>query len=97
MKPPRTTITVAVSLLLACTHPAVRDLGNGRHSLTAVAPSGGYAGSHEEAVERANEFCGRARQTAVIESFADSPGIGALGEHTSSAVFTCTAPHVLHF
>lgn len=93
----RFAVTVAVALMLGCAHVAVRDLGEGRHALTAVASSGGYAGSHEEAVERANEFCGYSRQTAVIERFDDSPAIGSQGEHTSSAVFTCAAPPVLRF
>ncbi len=88
---------VAVSLVLACNHLEVRDLGNGHHSLTAVASSGGYAGSHEEAVEEANAFCGHSGQTAVIDRFEDAPALGPLGEHTSSAVFTCAAPAVLDF
>ncbi len=88
---------VAVSLVLGCTHVDVRDIGYGRHSLTAVASSGGYAGSHEEAIEEANAFCGHSGQTAVIDRFEDSPALGPLGEHTSSAVFTCAAPAVLHF
>ena len=93
----RSAITVAVALMMDCAHVAVRDLGEGRHALTAVASSGGYAGSHEEAVEEANEFCRRSRQTAVIERFEDSPAIGPQGEHTSNAVFTCAAPPVLRF
>ncbi len=87
----------AVFLLAACAHVQVQDMGNGRHSLTAVSPSGGFAGSHEEAVERANDYCGRSRQRAVIESFDDRPGVGPNGEHTSSLVFTCAPPAALHF
>jgi hypothetical protein len=83
--------------MLGCAHTAVRDLDDGRHVLTAVASSGGYSGSHEEAIEQANEFCAHSRQTAVIERFDDSPAIGPQGEHTSSAVFSCAAPAVLHF
>jgi len=90
-------ILCSMLLLAACAHLDVLDMGNGRHSLTAVSPSGGYAGSHEEAVERANEFCGRSRQGAVIEGFEDKPGVGPLGEHTSSIVFSCAAPKELHF
>jgi hypothetical protein len=90
-------IAAVVSLVLGCAHSTVRDLGDGRHALTAVASSGGYAGSHEEAVEEANEFCRHSRQTAVIDRFDDSPVLGPLGEHTSSTVFTCAAPAVLHF
>jgi hypothetical protein len=87
----------AVLLLTACAQLQVQDLGNGRHSLTAVSPSGGYAGSHEEAVELANDYCGKSRQRAVIERFDDEPGVGPNGEHTSGLVFSCAPPAALHF
>jgi hypothetical protein len=87
----------ALLLLAACAHVDVRDMGNGRHSLVAVSHSGGYYGSHEEAFELANDYCSRHRQTAVIENFEDKPGAGPQGEHTSTLVFTCGAPKVLHF
>ena len=93
----RAALAAAAVLVLGCAHETVRDLGDGRHALTAVASSGGYAGSHEQAVDEANEFCRHSQQTAVIERFEDSPTLGPLGEHTSSAVFTCAAPAVLHF
>jgi hypothetical protein len=93
----RAAILFAVLFLAGCTHLDVVDMGSGRHALTAVSPSGGYAGSHEEAVELANDYCGKSRQTAVIEGFDDKPGVGPLGEHTSSVVFTCAAPTQLHF
>lgn len=88
---------VAALLLAACAHVEVQDVGNGRHSLLAVSPSGGYYGSHEEAVELANDYCSRFHQTAVIESFDDKPGVGPQGEHTSRVVFACSAPKTLHF
>jgi hypothetical protein len=89
---------IGLLLLSACaTHADVQDVGNGRHSLVAVSPSGGYSGSHEEAVELANDYCSRVRQTAVIEAFDDKPGVGPAGEHTSSVVFSCAAPEALHF
>jgi hypothetical protein len=94
----RVTSLIALLLLGACaTHANVQDLGNGRHSLVAVSSSGGYHGSHEEAVERANDYCSRLRQTAVIEGFDDRPVVGPEGEHTSSMVFTCAPPKALHF
>jgi hypothetical protein len=89
---------IALLLLAACaTRATVQDVGNERHSLVAVSPSGGYQGSHEEGVELANDYCSRLRQTAVIEGFHDKPGVGPEGEHTSSVVFTCAAPKALHF
>jgi hypothetical protein len=93
----RAAILLGVLLLSGCTHLDVVDMGDGRHALSAVSPSGGYDGSHEEAVELANQYCGKSRQTAVIEGFDDQPGVGALGEHTSRIVFTCAAPRDLHF
>jgi hypothetical protein len=93
----RSAFAVAVSLMLGCAHVVVHDRDDGRHALTAVASSGGYSGSHEEAIEEANDFCAHARHTAVIERFEDSPVIGPQGEHTSSAVFSCAAPPVLRF
>jgi hypothetical protein len=91
-----------ISLLVAgalgaCAHSQVQDLGDGRHLITALSPSGGYYGSHEEALEEANDFCAKTRQTAAIDHFEDLPGAGPAGQHTSTMVFTCTAPAVLHF
>jgi hypothetical protein len=89
---------VVLPLLLAgCAHTAVTDMGNGRHLLTATAPSGGYAGSREEAVEEANQFCGRNRQAAVTDGFYDKTELGAAGEHTSTILFRCAAPPALSF
>jgi len=89
---------IALLLLAACaTHVNVQDAGNGRHSLVAVSPSGGYDGSHEEGVELANDYCSRLRQTAVIERFDDKPGVGPEGEHASNVVFSCTVPKALQF
>jgi hypothetical protein len=93
----RAAAVFAVLLLTACAHVEVQDLGSGRYLLNAISPSGGFAGSHEAAVEQANDFCGRHRQTAVIASFDDKPGLGPRGEHTSGLVFTCAAPEALHF
>jgi hypothetical protein len=91
-------LSVSVALLLAaCAHLEVQDLGDGRHSLVAVSSSGGYYGSHEEAFERATDYCSRYHQTAVIESFDDKPGVGLQGEHTSRLVFTCAEPKTLQF
>jgi hypothetical protein len=86
-----------VLLLVACAHLQVQDLGSGRHSLVAVSTSGGYYGSHEEAVELANDYCARYHQTAVVESFDDEPGVGLQGEHTSRLTFTCAERKTLQF
>ena len=86
-------------LLGACAHTTVpvQDLSNGQHSLTATAVSGGTDGSHEEAVEEANDYCRRSGQQAVIGSFYDKAEVGAQGEHTSTIIFSCSAPKTLHF
>jgi hypothetical protein len=80
-----------------CAHIDVQDMGSGQHSLTAVSASGGFYGSHEEAVERANDFCRRSGQQAVIDGFFDKSASGPNGEHTSSVIFNCAAPQHLQF
>jgi hypothetical protein len=89
--------SVAVLALAACAHTAVQDLGSGRHALTAMSPSGGYYGSHEEAVEEANAFCARASQQAQVDGFYDKPELGPQGEHTSSIFFHCGLTTPLRF
>lgn len=93
----RATLGALVFLLLGCAHVEVVDMGHGRHSLTASAPSGGHYGSREEAVERANEFCRRSGQAAVADGFYDKPETGPQGEHTSTILFRCAAPTTLQF
>ncbi len=80
-------------LLFGCarTHTDVLDLGVGRHSLNATAPSGGFYGSHEAAVELANDFCGKSQQQPVIDGFYDKAEIPPDGAHTSSIFFRCAA------
>ena len=94
MKP---VLTAALVLLAGCTHLAVQDMDNGQHTLTATADSGGVSGSHEEAVEQANDYCGKNGQQAVIGSFYDRSAPGPKGEHASTIIFSCAAPRVLHF
>jgi hypothetical protein len=90
--------TLAMILLLAgCAHADVRDAGNGMHSVTDTAAWGGYTGSHEENIEQANDFCSKSGQQAVIESFADKPGVGPKGQQTSTLVFGCAARPVLQY
>jgi hypothetical protein len=93
----RAPMIAACAVVAACTHIPVADLGDGRHSVTATSPSGGYSGSHEEVIEQANDYCHRWHQSAVLDVFQDQPGVGPRGEHTSSLVFRCAAPLVLHF
>ena len=90
-------ILAGILVLVGCAHVPVQDMGHGRHSLTATADTGGFAGSREEAIELANDYCARAGQQALIDGFYDKSGIGPLGEHTSSILFRCTVPKALHF
>lgn len=90
-------LATVVALLAGCTHAPVQDMSNGQHSLSATAPSGGFDGSREEAIEAANDFCQRSGQQAVIDGFYDKSALGPLGEHTSSIIFRCAPPHTLHF
>jgi len=94
----RAVLAAVVVLVAGCTHhPQVQEMGNGQHSLTATAPSGGFDGSREEAIEEANDFCHRSGQQPVIDGFYDKSALGPLGEHTSSIIFRCGPPHTLHF
>jgi hypothetical protein len=91
-------VLAAAVLLGGCAHNGVQDMGHGQHSLTAgSAFGGGYAGSHEEAIQQANSFCGRSGQQAVIGGFYDKSGLGPLGEHYSTIIFNCAAAPTLHF
>jgi hypothetical protein len=76
--------------LLGCSHLRVQELGDGRYSLTVATPSAGSAGSHEQAVDEADEYCARSSQSAVVESFDDQPA-GLEGQHATRVIFTCTA------
>lgn len=93
----RAVTLLAAVALAGCAHPSVQDMRNGQHSLTATAPSGGFSGSREEAIERANAYCARSGQQAVLEGFYDKPQLGAAGEHSSSLIFSCAGPQRLHF
>jgi hypothetical protein len=90
-------LAAIAALLIGCTHSRVQDMGSGQHSLSATAPSGGFDGSREEAIEEANDFCHKSGQQAVIDGFYDKSALGPLGEHTSSIIFRCGPPHTLHF
>jgi hypothetical protein len=74
---------------VACGHVPVQELGDGRYSLTVVAASEGYAGSREQAVEAADDYCARSRQSVVVESFDDKPAAGLEGKHATSVTFRC--------
>ena len=86
-------ILTASLVLMACEHqPPVQDMGKGQHSLTASSSTAGYYGSHEEAVEEANDYCAHSGQRAVTAGFYDKSQVGPHGEHTTSIIFTCAAP-----
>jgi len=87
------TALAATMLLAGCAHqPPVQDMGSGQHSLTASSSTAGYYGSREEAVEQANDYCGKSGQRAVTAGFFDKAEIGPHGEHTTSIIFTCAPP-----
>jgi hypothetical protein len=94
---PALVLCAACAAAAACTHLDVQDLGHGRYSLTSTAPSGGFYGSREAAVEQANEFCRRHGEAAVTDGFYDKSGAGPEGEHTSSIFFRCASPQPLRF
>ena len=87
-----------LAVLCGCVHSPVpvQDMGNGQYSLSASSESGGVEGGRESAVERANAYCGRSGQQPVIASFYDHGTVGVRGS-TSTIIFSCAAPRVLHF
>jgi hypothetical protein len=87
----------ALILCAGCHHLNVQDLQNGQHSVTATSPSGGYSGSREETIERANEYCAKRSQQAVLDGFFDKSDLGPKGEHTSSLIFSCGPRTKLEF
>ncbi|MGB6602961.1 MAG: hypothetical protein WA747_15690 [Steroidobacteraceae bacterium] len=89
--------SAALAVVIGCAHTNVQDLGQGRYSLTATAPSGGFDGSREAAVEDANEFCKRQGAAAVTDGFYDKSGVGPHGERTTSILFRCAVPQPLRF
>jgi hypothetical protein len=93
----RAAAAAAVLLLAACAHTDVTDMGQGRYSLTADAPSGGFSGSHEAAIERANDFCGQQGRAAVTDGFYDHSVLAADGTHSSTILFRCAARQALKF
>jgi len=82
---------LAPLITLGCSHIPVQELGDGRYSLTVVTPSEGFAGSHEQALEEADDYCARSRQSAVVQSFDDKPAVGLEGKHATSVTFRCAA------
>lgn len=92
----KTAMLASLLPLVGCAHTShVQDLGNGLHSVTASANWGGYTGSREETIARANDFCANSKQTVAIEGFEDKPGVSAKGEQTSTLSFKCAARPVL--
>lgn len=75
-------------LLAGCAHsPDVLEMGAGSYSLTGEAHSNCPAGSREEAVDQAKDYCERRHQKPQIESFDDK--IEGPLRCTSSIVFRC--------
>jgi hypothetical protein len=97
LPPVRTALFLSLLMLAGCHHPQVLNMQNGQHSITATAPSGGFSGSREQAIEQANDYCAHAHQQAELAGFFDKSELGAKGEHTSTLIFNCVAPHKLQF
>ena len=97
LPPARATLCLSLVILTGCHHPQVVNMQNGQHSITATAPSGGFSGSRELAIEQANDYCAHARQQPELDGFFDKSELGPNGEHTSTLIFNCVAPHTLQF
>jgi hypothetical protein len=77
----------ALAALTACASEAVTDIGGGSYTVTGSSARG-VAVAREEAVELANEYCGKTGQKAVVQTFSDMPP-QPLVKPTSSITFRC--------
>jgi hypothetical protein len=80
-------LVIALLGVAGCASTAVLDIGNGAYSLT-VHSQRSLDSSREEAVDDANEACGKQQKHAVITSFEDIPPQAWSG-YTTSVTFTC--------
>ena len=84
-------LIICLLMLSACASKVI-DAGAGRYSVTASSTKGLVA-ARDRAEKLANLFCARSGQRAVIQSFDDQRLAGAVGDPTSSVVFTCGVPN----
>ncbi len=85
-------LLLTLLLLSACSGQPVADVSHGRHSLTASSTHGVLA-ARDRAEKLANRYCARTGQAAVVEGFDDKTLGGAIGDPTTSVVFTCGTPN----
>ena len=84
-------LLICLLMLSACASN-VMGAGAGRYSVTASSTKGVLA-ARDRAEKLANRYCARSGQRAVVESFDDQRLGGAVGDPTSSVVFSCGAPN----
>lgn len=84
----RKAVLCVTTLLCACAHMEVLELGAGRHSVTGTSRTG-VADAREDAVGAANAYCADRQKTAVIDSIDDKTGLSPLLSASSSVVFRC--------
>ena len=73
--------------LAGCASEAVVDMGAGNYTVTGYSMRG-LAAARQEAVELANEHCGKMKRKTVVQSFQDT----MQGSYISSIIFSCAAP-----
>jgi hypothetical protein len=83
-------LIVCLLTLSACASQHVSDAGSGRHSLTATSTHGLLA-ARDRAVALANKYCGKSGQQALVAGFTDETLAVAVGDPTTTVVFTCGA------
>ena len=86
-----------MSLLGACAHVGIQEVGHGQCSVSGISSSGGYHGSREEAIESANEYCGRFGKAGRSMAFSDEADVDAHGERMSSVTFHRVPSQPLEF
>lgn len=75
-----------MAMLCGCSSTEVLEIGGGSYTLTSQAHVHCPAGSREEAVQQANDYCDRSHKKPRIQSFDDKILIDGC---TSSIVFQC--------
>jgi hypothetical protein len=79
---------LALLTLAGCAREQVRDLGGGRHSITACSDAG-LTNPQVQAVHAADHYCGKYGQAAVVQRFEPESCPGAAASAAIAAEFTC--------
>jgi hypothetical protein len=79
---------LALLTLTGCAREQVRDLGGGRHSVTACSEAG-LTNPQVQAVHAADHYCGKYGQAAVVQRFEPESCPSAAASAAIAAEFIC--------